>query len=51
MTGIIASVFVVMFKFYFNNIYIVYIGIALLIIASIWNAWPRKATPVTQLTL
>lgn len=41
--GTAASAVVLVGKFFFDSDLAVYIGIALLVGASMWNAWPRKA--------
>ena len=40
--GIAASVAIVIGKFYLDRPWITYSGIALLPLAAIWNAWPRR---------
>ena len=33
-------------KFYFDSMPLLYTGIVLLLAASIWNSWPKKAKPL-----
>ena len=40
--GTIGSVALVVGKFQFDSRVALYIGVALVIVASVWNAWPRK---------
>lgn len=40
--GILASLMVLVGKFSFDSDFAVYLGIALLVAASMWNAWPKK---------
>lgn len=42
--GLIGSVTVLIGKFFFVSDAAMYGGIVLLVVASIWNAWPQKAT-------
>ena len=41
--GLIASAVIVTGKFYFDAAQATYAGVALLVAASIWNSWPRRA--------
>lgn len=41
--GIISSTILMAGKFYFENEFSMYIGLGLLILASIWNTWPLKS--------
>jgi len=43
--GLVASGLVLLAKFYFESISASYCGVALLVAAAIWNAWPRSAKP------
>ena len=43
--GLGASVTVLLGKFGFESDLAMYVGLALLVAASIWNTWPRRATP------
>jgi len=43
--GLIASVLVLLGKFYFEFLPVSYIGVSLLVAAAIWNAWPRATKP------
>jgi len=40
--GIVASAIVFMAKFSYDSDLFMYVGATLLVIASLWNAWPRK---------
>jgi hypothetical protein len=40
--GLLASAVVLVGKFQFDSDSATYAGIALLIVASLWNAWPRR---------
>ncbi len=42
-TGIVAAIIVLVGKFYFESDAALYGGIGLLVLASLWNAWPRKS--------
>jgi hypothetical protein len=46
--GLIAAATILTGKFYFDVAPGAYVGVALLIAASVWNSWPRRAatTPV-----
>lgn len=41
--GLAATVFILTGKFYFESAPVTYTGVGLLILASLWNAWPRRA--------
>lgn len=41
--GLAAAVFVLTGKFYFESTPVTYAGVGLLVLASVWNAWPRRA--------
>lgn len=43
MVGLLASVTILVGKFVFDSSVAVYGGIAILVAASVWNAWPRRA--------
>ena len=43
--GVIAAAMILAGKFYFDVTQPVYPGVGLLIAASIWNSWPRRAIP------
>lgn len=43
--GLAATVVLVFGKFHFESTPALYAGIALLVAASIWNAWPRRSAP------
>ena len=46
--GIVATIFMFIGKFVWPLGWLLYIGVGMLLIASIWNTWPRmKATPKT----
>lgn len=40
--GLTATVFVLAGKFYFESAPVTYTGVGLLVLASLWNAWPRR---------
>lgn len=40
--GLVASVAVLIAKFYLESNPLMYGGVGLLVVASVWNAWPRK---------
>lgn len=40
--GMLAAGIIVISKFYYDDGYLSYGGVFLLIAASVWNAWPRK---------
>ena len=40
--GLVASASVLLGKFYFESIRTAYGGAALLVVAALWNAWPRR---------
>jgi len=42
LVGLLASAIILIGKFYFAINAMLYTGIVLLIVASIWNTWPRK---------
>jgi mercuric ion transport protein len=41
--GLAAAVFVLTGKFYFDSPPATYAGVGFLVLASLWNAWPRRA--------
>jgi hypothetical protein len=41
--GLIAATTILTSKFYFDVAQAVFVGVALLIAASVWNSWPRRA--------
>src|SRR5712692_2509882 len=41
--GLAAAVFVLTGKFYFQSTPATYAGVGLLVLAALWNAWPRRA--------
>ena len=41
--GLIAAATILTGKFYFDVAQAAYVGVALLIAASVWNSWPRRA--------
>jgi hypothetical protein len=43
--GLSASAIVLVGKFRFESDPAMYAGLGLLVAASIWNTWPRRATP------
>jgi hypothetical protein len=46
--GLVAAAAILIGKFYFDGAQAIYVGVAFLISASVWNSWPRRAdiTPV-----
>jgi hypothetical protein len=43
--GALAAVGVLMGKFFWESNPTIYAAVAVLIVASVWNAWPHRATP------
>lgn len=43
LAGIVAAILLIVGKFVWESVPLVYGGIALLVAASVWNAWPKKA--------
>ena len=41
--GLAAAVLVLTGKFYFESAFATYSGVGLLVLASLWNAWPHRA--------
>jgi hypothetical protein len=41
--GLVASAVILTGKFYFDTARAVYVGVGLLIAASVWNSWPRRS--------
>jgi len=41
--GLVAAAVILTGKFYFDAAPVVYAGVGLLIAASVWNGWPRRA--------
>jgi hypothetical protein len=41
--GLIAAAVILVGKFYFDAVQSTYAGVGLLIAASVWNSWPRRA--------
>lgn len=46
--GVVAAIVVLVGKFQLESAAISYAGIALLVIASVWNIWPRRPNTVTH---
>jgi hypothetical protein len=44
--GLLAAVLITAGKFALNSSLVMWLGMILLIAASLWNAWPRKCCPV-----
>jgi len=42
--GVFASAAVVTGKFFLESSPIMYVGVGVLVVASVWNAWPRRAS-------
>lgn len=40
--GLAAAVLVLAGRFYFESVPVTYTGVGLLVLASLWNAWPRR---------
>lgn len=47
--GLFASALVLLGKFYFTPTYATYCGIAVLVIAAFWNAWPRRIAQPSEI--
>jgi hypothetical protein len=45
--GIIGAMLILAGKFYLESRPTTYAGVSLLILASVWNSWPRRATKVS----
>ena len=45
--GVVAAVLILAGKFYFESALATYAGVSLLILASLWNSWPPRATAVS----
>ena len=43
MIGLVASAVVLIGKFNFESDAAMYIGLAVLVAASLWNSWPKRA--------
>jgi hypothetical protein len=41
--GLVAAAMILTGKFYFDAVQAAYAGIGLLVAASVWNSWPRRA--------
>jgi len=48
MLGLVGSVILALGKFQFESDNLVYLGAGVLVIASIWNAWPRGSCQVSS---
>jgi hypothetical protein len=46
--GLVAAVVILAGKFYFDAAQATYAGIGLLVAASVWNSWPRRATAASS---
>ncbi len=46
--GLAAAAIILTGKFYFNAAQAAYTGVGLLVVASIWNTWPRRAVAATS---
>ena len=44
--GFFASAAILSGKFYLDLLQLTYAGVALLVVASVWNSWPRRAAKV-----
>lgn len=44
--GLLAAAVILTGKFYFDAEQTTYTGVALLVVASVWNSWPRRAAAV-----
>ncbi|SRR5258708_38355552 len=44
--GVVAAALILVGKFYLESTQTAYAGVGLLIVASVWNTWPRRATVV-----
>ena len=45
--GVVAAVLILVGKFYFESALATYVGVSLLILASLWNSWPPRTTAVS----
>src|SRR6266446_8658851 len=45
--GVIAAVLILAGKFYLESGPTAYAGVSLLILASVWNSWPRRGTAIS----
>ncbi|MGH9438944.1 MAG: MerC family mercury resistance protein [Terriglobia bacterium] len=41
--GVVAAAVILVGKFYFDAMEATYTGVGILIVASVWNSWPRRA--------
>jgi hypothetical protein len=41
--GVAASATILIGKFYFDTPWVTYLSVCVLLVAAIWNAWPRRA--------
>src|SRR6266404_2102297 len=48
--GLVASAAVLIGKFYLESNALVYGGVGLLVVASVWNALPRRAKTIVQIS-
>jgi mercuric ion transport protein len=48
--GLVASAAVLIGKFYLESDALVYGGVGLLVVASLWNAFPRRAKTIVQIS-
>ena len=48
--GLVASAAVLIGKFYLESNALVYGGVGLLVVASLWNAFPRRAKTIVQIS-
>lgn len=47
--GLVASASVLLGKFYFASTHATYSGIAVLVVAAIWNAWPSRIAQPSEI--
>jgi mercuric ion transport protein len=46
--GVVASTAVLVGKFFLESSPVMYSGVGLLVVASVWNAWPRRANSAVR---
>jgi hypothetical protein len=48
LVGIAAAAVVLVGKFELESGFLMYVGVGLLVVSSVWNAWPRRAAAVVS---
>jgi mercuric ion transport protein len=46
--GVLAAIVVLVGKFHLESVATTYAGITLLVVASVWNIWPRRRIAITS---